>query len=59
MSCWPSEYAVAFAVVVTLESETLFTACVIPTPPGVNETVFASELPPITDMIVWNVTGML
>ena len=34
MSCWPSEYAVAFSVVVTLESETLFTAWVMPTPPG-------------------------
>ena len=38
---------------------TLLTAWVIPTPPGVNETVFASELPPTTDMIVWKVTGML
>ena len=26
--------------------------------PGVNETVFASELPPITLITVWNVTGI-
>jgi len=33
-------------------------AWLTPTPPGVAETVFASELPPITAMIVWKVTGM-
>ena len=42
-----------------LESETLFTACVTPTPPGVNDTLFAREFPPTTDMTVWKVTGML
>ena len=45
-------------VVVTLESEMLLTACVMPTPPGVNDTVFARELPPTTDITVWNVTGI-
>ena len=33
-------------------------AWLMPTPPGVAETVFASELPPATDMTVWKVTGI-
>ena len=33
-------------------------AWLTPTPPGVTETTFASELPPTTDMIELNVTGI-
>ena len=57
-SCWPSEYAVALAGLVTCESEAVLTAWFTPMPPGVAETVFASELPPTIDITVWNVTGI-
>ena len=55
-SCWPSEYAVAVAASVTLLSAATFAAWLTPTPPGVTETVLAIELPPITDITLWNVT---
>ena len=34
------------------------TAWLTPAPPGVTDTTFASEFPPATLMIVWNVTGI-
>ena len=46
------------AVSVTSLSEATLAAWLTPTPPGVTETVLAIELPPITDMIVWNVTAI-
>ena len=52
VSCWPTEYAVAVSVVVTFWSDATLMAWLMPTPPGVAETVFASELPPITVMTV-------
>ena len=55
-SCWPSEYAVAVAASVTSLSAATLVAWLTPTPPGVTETVLAIELPPTTDITVWNVT---
>ena len=57
-SCWPSEYAVAVAASVTSLSDATLAAWLTPTPPGVTETVLATELPPATDMTVWNVTAI-
>ena len=43
------------ASVTSLSAATLV-AWLTPTPPGVTETVFASELPPTTDITVWKLT---
>jgi hypothetical protein len=57
-SCWPSEYAVAVAASVTSPRAATLVAWLTPTPPGVTETMLAIELPPITDITVWNVTAI-
>ena len=41
-----------------MSSASAFVACVIPTAPGVTETVFASEPEPVTHMTDSNVTGI-
>ena len=46
------------AASVTSSSAATLAAWLTPTPPGVTETVLAIELPPITDITVWNVTVM-
>src|SRR5262245_11159844 len=58
VSCCPTEYAVAVAASVTPSRATTLTAWLIPTPPGVADTVLARELPPITHMTEWIVTGI-
>jgi hypothetical protein len=54
----PSEYAVAVAGSVTPPRAATLVAWLTPTPPGVTETMLAIELPPMTDITVWNVTAI-
>src|SRR6185312_10938798 len=57
-SCCATEYAVASVDEATPLSEATFQACVTPTPPGVNDVTFASELPPDTCISVSKLTGI-
>src|SRR5262249_17457573 len=58
-SCCATEYAVAFAELVTPFSDATLKAWLTPAPPGVTEVMFAIELPPAIRISVSNVTGML
>src|SRR5215212_1663959 len=57
-SCWETEYAVASVGLAIPFSEATLNACVTPAPPGVTEVTFATELPPVTCMTVWKLTGI-
>jgi hypothetical protein len=52
------EHAVAVVESVTPLSDATLNACWTPAPPAATEVTFAIELPPVTGITVWNVSGI-